>query len=116
MARSLALLGGVQRCVEKGVNEGRLAQAGFTYGTEHQLAGRRERLTQDELAGLDILRRTDNHNIEVEAFSHTLAMPLVGKVGKSNVAGELSAHDIPGIGSCLCRNLGVLRYNRLRRG
>jgi hypothetical protein len=41
-----------------------------------------------------ILQHTNNHNIEVEALSHTLAVPLVGKVGETNIAGQLSSDDV----------------------
>jgi hypothetical protein len=37
---------------------------------------------------------TNNHNVEVETLAHTLAVPLVGEVGKSNVTSQLAAHDV----------------------
>lgn len=42
--------------------------------------------------------RTNNHDVEVEAFAHTLAMPLVGQVRETNVAGELPAHNVHVVG------------------
>lgn len=65
-ARRLALLGRVQRGVEKSVDEGRFAQARFT----------------------------NNHHIEVETLSHTLTVPLVGEVGESNIASQLSSNNV----------------------
>ena len=38
--------------------------------------------------------RTDNHDVEVEALADALAMPLVGQVGETDIAGQLSSHDI----------------------
>lgn len=40
-------------------------------------------------------------------------MPLVGQVGKSNVASELTADDILQVGSGLGHGLGVARADRL---
>lgn len=37
---------------------------------------------------------TNNHNVEVETLANTLAMPLVGQVGESNVSSQLAAHDV----------------------
>lgn len=37
---------------------------------------------------------TNNHNVEVEALANTLTVPLVGKVGKANVARQLSADNV----------------------
>jgi hypothetical protein len=58
------------------------------------------------------LPRTNNHDVEVEALAHTLAMPLVGQVREPNVACELSAHNVHVVrhGSC---GLGVLCRHRL---
>lgn len=65
-AGRLALLGRVQRGVEKSVDKGRFAQARFT----------------------------NNHYIEVETLSHTLTVPLVGEVGESNIASQLSSNNV----------------------
>lgn len=65
-AGRLALLGRVQGGVEQSVDQSRLAQTGLA----------------------------NNHHIEVEALSHTLTVPLVGKVGKSNIAGQLSSNNV----------------------
>ena len=45
---------------------------------------------------------TNDHNVEVEAFSHTLAVPLVWQVREPNIASKLPAHDVPHISGCLC--------------
>lgn len=37
---------------------------------------------------------TNNHDIEVEALTDTLTVPLVGQVGKTDVTRQLSAHNI----------------------
>ena len=57
---------------------------------------------------------TDNHDVEVEPFAHTLAVPLVGQVRKTNVACELPAHNVHVVrhGSC---GLGVLRRDGVDR-
>jgi hypothetical protein len=93
----LALLGWVQRGVEERVYQGRLS--------ESRLA------CDDTLAVIDdscVSTHTDNHDVEVESLAHTLAMPLVGQVCETHVAGELSAHNVHVVrhGSC---GLGVLR-------
>lgn len=66
-ARALALLGRVQGGVEEGVDEGRLAQTRFT----------------------------NNHDVEVEPLSHTLTVPLIRQVGKTDVASQLPANNVP---------------------
>ena len=38
---------------------------------------------------------TDNHDVEVEAFADTLAVPLVGQVGKADITSQLPADDVP---------------------
>ncbi len=40
---------------------------------------------------------TDNHDVEVEALSDALAVPLVREVGKANVACQLPANHISAI-------------------
>lgn len=57
--------------------------------------------------------RTDNHNIEVESLADTLAVPLVGQVGETNVAGQLAANNVLHIGGGLGNSLGVPRANGL---
>ena len=38
---------------------------------------------------------TDDHDIEVEALADALAVPLVGQVGETDVAGQLPTNDVP---------------------
>lgn len=52
--------------------------------------------------------RTDNHDIEVEALADTLAVPLVGKIGETNVACQLSANDVSHVAGGLGSGLWVL--------
>lgn len=59
--------------------------------------------------------RTDNHDIEVETLAHTLAVPLVGEVGETNVAGKLATNNILHIGRSLSDSLGVARADGLRK-
>ena len=40
---------------------------------------------------------TNNHNVEVESFADTLAVPLVGQVRKTNVTGKLPANNVSAI-------------------
>lgn len=55
------------------------------------------------LASILNLSLTNNHDIEVETLAHTLAMPLVGKVGESDKARQFPANDILGVeGRCRC--------------
>jgi len=37
---------------------------------------------------------TDYHDVEVESFANTLAVPLVREIGKPNIAGQLSSNYI----------------------
>lgn len=37
---------------------------------------------------------TNNHDVEVEAFADTLAVPLVWQIGKANVTGQLPANNV----------------------
>lgn len=41
--------------------------------------------------------RTNNHDVEVEAFSHTLAVPLVREVSKTDIASKLSSNDVSAV-------------------
>lgn len=50
--------------------------------------------------------RTDYHDIEVEALAHTLAVPLVGQIGETNVSSEFSADNVHVVGG-LSGHLGV---------
>lgn len=50
---------------------------------------------------------TDNHDIEVEAFTDTLAMPLVGQVGETDVASQLAADHVLHVGGGLSCGLGI---------
>lgn len=59
------------------------------------------------------LKLTHNHHIEVETLADTLTVPLVGQIGKSNVAGQLPANNILHIRSSLGNSLGVLRAHGL---
>lgn len=53
------------------------------------------------------ISRTDDHHIEVEALADTLTVPLVGQVGKTDVASQLAADHILHVGGSLGRGLGV---------
>jgi hypothetical protein len=57
---------------------------------------------------------TNDHNVEVEALAHTLAMPLVGQVGETNVASKLPADNVPHVARRLGCGLGVLGRDSLR--
>lgn len=59
------------------------------------------------------LVHTDNHDIEVETLADTLAVPLVGQIGETNIASELAADDVLHIGSSLGHGLGVAGADRL---
>lgn len=54
-----------------------------------------------------ICSRTDHHNIEVETLANTLAVPLVGQIGESNIAGKLAANNVLHIASGLGNGLRV---------
>lgn len=56
---------------------------------------------------------TDNHDIEVESLADALAVPLVGQVGETDVAGELAAHHVLHVGGGLGHSLGVAGADRL---
>lgn len=99
----LALLWRVKRGVEQSVDESGFAQARLTWREVSTASP-----TQDRLV------LTNDHNVEVEAFAHTLAVPLVGQVGEANVAGELPAHDVPHVARRSSRRLGVFRGHGLR--
>lgn len=53
------------------------------------------------------MKLTDNHNVEVEAFPDTLAMPLVWQVGESNESCQLSAHNVSHVAGSSGGDLGV---------
>lgn len=54
-----------------------------------------------------VVERTNNHDIEAESFSDTLAVPLVWQVGKSNKTSQLPAHDVLHVTCCSGGSLGV---------
>ena len=56
---------------------------------------------------------TDNHDVKVETLANTLAVPLVGKVGETNVAGQFAADNILHISGSLSHSLGVFGANGL---
>jgi hypothetical protein len=56
---------------------------------------------------------TNNHDVKVEAFADTLAVPLVGKVGEANVSSQLAADDISHITGSLSGGLWVFGADRL---
>lgn len=56
---------------------------------------------------------TDNHDIEVEALADTLAVPLVGQVGETDVASELSANNVSHVAGGLGGGLWVFRRHGL---
>ena len=64
--------------------------------------------------GRDVVIHTDNHDIEVEAFADTFAMPLIRQIGKANIAGQLPADDISHIVRCGSGSLRVFRGDCLR--
>jgi hypothetical protein len=52
-------------------------------------------------------RLTNNHDVETETFSDTLAVPLVWQIGESNEAGQLPAHNVLHVACCSGSSLGV---------
>jgi hypothetical protein len=54
-----------------------------------------------------VQRHTNDHDVEVEPLADTLAVPLVGKVGKTNVASQLSANDVSHVAGGLGGGLWV---------
>lgn len=56
---------------------------------------------------------TNNHHIEVEALADTLAVPLVGQVGETDVACQLAADHVLHVGGSLGGGLGVAGGDRL---
>lgn len=65
------------------------------------------------LASHQVQLLTNNHDIKIEALANTLAMPLIGQVGKSNVACELPPHNVPHITSSLSCSLGIFGADSL---
>ena len=57
---------------------------------------------------------TNNHNVEIEPFADTLAVPLIGQIGEPNVSCELPPNNIPHVTSRLCCCLGVFGADGLR--
>lgn len=56
---------------------------------------------------------TDNHDVKVESLADTLAVPLVGQVGETDVAGQLAANHVLHVVGSLSDGLGVARANSL---
>lgn len=53
---------------------------------------------------------TDNHHVEVEALANALAVPLVGKVGETDVTSELATDDVAEVarrGSCYASQMNT---------
>lgn len=57
--------------------------------------------------GLRTMKLTDNHDVKVEAFPDTLAMPLVWQVGESDESCQLSAHNVSHVAGSSGGDLGV---------
>jgi hypothetical protein len=57
--------------------------------------------------------RTDNHDVKVESLADTLAVPLVGQVGETDVAGQLAANHVLHVVGSLSDGLGVARADSL---
>lgn len=60
-----------------------------------------------------LLSHTNNHHIEVETLADTLAVPLVGQVGETDVASQLAADDVLHVVSSLGGGLGIARSDSL---
>lgn len=104
VARTLAFSRGVQRSVEKRVDQSRLAKAGLALSScESANVNKRRHAAADRL-----LLLTDNHYIKVKALAHTLAVPLVGQVGETDIASQLASYNVLGVlngrRSCRRRN------------
>lgn len=56
---------------------------------------------------------TDNHDVEVESLADTLAVPLVGQVGETNIAGQLAANHVLHVVRSLGDSLRVARADSL---
>ena len=52
-------------------------------------------------------RLTNNHDVETESFSNTLAVPLVWQIGESNKTGQLPAHNVLHVAGCSSGSLGI---------
>lgn len=57
-------------------------------------------------------RLTNNHDVEIEPFAYTFAVPLVGQVCKTDVSSEFPAHNVHVVGHG-GRGLRVLCCDRL---
>jgi hypothetical protein len=95
-ARRLALLRRVERSVEERVHKSRLAESRLAYMLLDGV-GRREA----------VQAHTNYHDIEVETLAYALAVPLVGQIGKADIACKLPSNNIPHITGSLCRDLGI---------
>lgn len=56
---------------------------------------------------------TDYHNVKAKSFSNTLSVPLVGKVGETNVPSQLAPDNISHVICCGCSCFWVFRAYRL---
>lgn len=109
------LLRGVEGGVEQGVDEGRLSETRFTCSgvwcekcsCTSQLAGNRPEKS------VCINVHTDNHDVEVESLADTLAVPLVGQVGETDITSELAADHVLHVVGSLGDGLGVARADSL---
>jgi hypothetical protein len=52
-------------------------------------------------------RLTNNHDVETESFSDTLAVPLVWQIGESDETGQLPAHNVRHVACCGSGSLGI---------
>jgi hypothetical protein len=102
--RLLALLGRVERGVEQSVDQSGLSEARLACSI---VSARCPPFNQVQIV------LTNDHNVEVEALAHTLAMPLVGQVGETNVASKLPADNVPHVARRLGCGLGVLGRDSL---
>ena len=58
-------------------------------------------------------RLTNNHDVETETFSDTLAVPLVWQIGESDETSQLPAHNVLHVACCGGGSLGVSMGNSL---
>ena len=58
-------------------------------------------------------RLTNDHDVEVEALADALAVPLVGQIGETDVAGQFPSHNVAHVAGSLCGGFGVLGGNGL---
>ena len=63
--------------------------------------------------GAFLSEHTDNHDVEVKSLADTLAVPLVGQVGETDIAGQLAADHVLHVVGSLGDSLGVARTDSL---